>query len=527
MLVLPWLSHAYSNDSLSVFLQRNRSVVTEGVLNTLVVESEKVLYENPRAARRHAEGILMLADNNDRFSLQIGLANKLKGEAFSLENDYELSLKSLEEAHAWFAAAGFSEELAQVQNLMGACYQGMGDTKMAIALVFQALKVLEQNGPDEYLASALETLGHLFGSQKKYEEAQDYYLKALGIRQSLSNTFALARTLLSIAKIEDELHNFQQARDYNVLALERMKAHGSSFYVARGLQQLGHVQASLGEVEEAISNLEKALGLYAKLGNTVELAYTKIYLAEVFLKQDKLRRAEVLTREAMGLAQDTDRKDVFLPIYKLWAEILSRKGMAQPAISWYQKAYELRDSLLRLEHMNHLTRVQASQALDAKDKENNKLKQQRVGYQRQIQSQKTTIFLFCFALLSILAMFLMALKSRMKLRKAYEIQALQKQEILLQATELKEANAYISTLNSQLEKQVERRSQLILEKNRKLEKYAYELSHSIRSPLSNVLGIIHLMKQGGEMAYLEKLEASARQLDDVVREANRSIEEGE
>lgn len=523
-------SKEYSKDSLAVFVHKHKHKVTPEVLDKLMTESKDVLDEDPRWARRQAEGILMLAKNKQVFGFQIGTANKLIGEAYSLENEFELSLIALKEAETWFSDGKNPEELAQVKNLMGICYQEMGDTKTAIALGFQALMVLERKGPDEYLASTLETLGNLFKGQKKYEEAQDYYLKALGIRQSLSDIVAHARTLLSIAHIEAELHNFQQAKDYNVLAIRRMQGREGSIYMAKGQQQLGYVLGKLGNGHEGIEELNKALHSFENIGNTVELAHTKTYLGEIHLQLGELEKAEGLVREAMGLAQDTDQKKLLLPIYKLWAEILSNKGLAQPAIYWYQKAYDLRDSLLRLEHMNHLTRVQADLALEKKDKENDKLKAQSIGHLRLIQFQKVTIVLFFGALLAILIMFLLVFKNRTMLKKAYEIQQKQKGEILLQANKLQEANEHISILNTQLEKKVERRSQLIMQKNRKLQKYAYDLSHNIRSPLSNVLGIIHLMKHNNSQAggsFLDKLEASARQLDEVVRETNRSIEEGD
>ncbi|MCI4669649.1 MAG: tetratricopeptide repeat protein [Bacteroidia bacterium] len=521
---------AYSNDSLSSFLQRNKFKVKPLVLDTLLQESESILYKNPRRARRHAEGVLLLAGEKKKFGVFIGLAHKLIGNAYVLENEHELGLKSLEESEVWFDSYDNRGELAQVKNLKGACYQGLGDTKMAIALGFQALMVFEKSGPDQYYASALENIGNLFYSQKKYEEAREYYVKALGIRQSQSDSGALARTLLSIANIETELFNFRESKDYNSYALQAISSSELDIDKARAYRQLGHVLGKLGDLEGASLHLNKALVLYEVLGNTASLANTKTLLGEVKLEQGNVTRAELLTREAMGLARDIDRKDLLLPIYKLWARILSQKGMAEPAILWYQKAYDLRDSLLRLEHMNHLTRMQANMALNAKQMENAKLKQKNEGQDKQIQFQRFTIALFCIALISILVMFLMVFKNRHMLKQAYETQEYQKKEILMQAYELQEANEHISILNSQLEKKVQQRSQLILEKNKKLEKYAFDLSHSIRSPLSNVLGIIHLMKNSSRdmsIHFLEKLEESARSLDDIVRETNRNIEEGD
>ncbi|HTJ49020.1 MAG TPA: hypothetical protein VL443_06155 [Cyclobacteriaceae bacterium] len=92
---------------------------------------------------------------------------------------------------------------------------------------------------------------------------------------------------------------------------------------------------------------------------------------------------------------------------------------------------------------------------------------------------------------------------------------------------LEEANSEISaqsetiaSYNKHLELMVEERTKDVLQLNKKLIEYSFANSHKTRGPLARVLGLIHLMKmeKGTDSEYLDKLELSALELDDIIRE---------
>lgn len=71
----------------------------------------------------------------------------------------------------------------------------------------------------------------------------------------------------------------------------------------------------------------------------------------------------------------------------------------------------------------------------------------------------------------------------------------------------------------------------LLQRNKDLEKFSYMLSHNLRAPLANMIGLAKMLKQGGRTAS-EQLELetflfqSIEKLDDVVHDLNRILQLG-
>ncbi|HNP19096.1 MAG TPA: hypothetical protein PKL31_11715 [Fulvivirga sp.] len=102
-----------------------------------------------------------------------------------------------------------------------------------------------------------------------------------------------------------------------------------------------------------------------------------------------------------------------------------------------------------------------------------------------------------------------------------ELQA-QQEDIMNQANRILE-------LNTLLEQEVDERTKELIHKNKKLSEYAFYNSHNIRGPLARILGLIHLWEFGNirldeKEAVLSEIQASAKELDEMVKTVNRMLE---
>lgn len=95
---------------------------------------------------------------------------------------------------------------------------------------------------------------------------------------------------------------------------------------------------------------------------------------------------------------------------------------------------------------------------------------------------------------------------------------------------LKFAYEEIKTHNENLDVLVKQRSKEIEEQLSLFHRYAYLNSHEVRAPLARILGLISLInyEDGNQKInpIIEKLNESARELDDIVKSMNRLLEEG-
>ncbi len=62
----------------------------------------------------------------------------------------------------------------------------------------------------------------------------------------------------------------------------------------------------------------------------------------------------------------------------------------------------------------------------------------------------------------------------------------------------------------------------LVERNKKLEEFAFIVSHVLRAPVANIIGLNSLIKEDPELKdkYIELLNESIHKLDKVVRELN-------
>lgn len=114
----------------------------------------------------------------------------------------------------------------------------------------------------------------------------------------------------------------------------------------------------------------------------------------------------------------------------------------------------------------------------------------------------------------------------------------QRDEILKQkdaldqiAQELRAANNEITSINSNLEVTIEDRTTEIRSKNAQLLNYAFSNAHKVRGPLSRIMGLIQLInieKATSEdlPLYLGHIQKSAEELDIVIKEINKRLEDG-
>jgi signal transduction histidine kinase len=115
-------------------------------------------------------------------------------------------------------------------------------------------------------------------------------------------------------------------------------------------------------------------------------------------------------------------------------------------------------------------------------------------------------------------------------RRTIELQEANNELISLNE-ELKASNESIRELNENLEVMVRERTEKINYHLNQLSKYAHMNSHEVRAPLARMLGLMQLIQHKDTTSdqrpeLINKLNDSSMQLDTVIKEMNRLLEEG-
>lgn len=103
-------------------------------------------------------------------------------------------------------------------------------------------------------------------------------------------------------------------------------------------------------------------------------------------------------------------------------------------------------------------------------------------------------------------------------------------KIEVQNIELKKVHEELNELNKGLESLVNERTKKLQERTEKLEKYSFSNAHHLRGPIARLLGLIKLRKlekQPDIDFFFEKVEDQINEIDEVVRQINKDLEESD
>ena len=84
-------------------------------------------------------------------------------------------------------------------------------------------------------------------------------------------------------------------------------------------------------------------------------------------------------------------------------------------------------------------------------------------------------------------------------------------------------------MNDNLEELVKRRTNQLVARNKKIEDYSFSNSHLVRGPLARILGLAYIarIENNVDMDHIKLIEENAKDLDDVIKEMTRILEDAE
>ena len=132
---------------------------------------------------------------------------------------------------------------------------------------------------------------------EKLESVSEFY-KASGQKDRLALAY------LNMANISHEIQSdYIKAEHYADSSLKTWKSHGDSLQMANLYKYLGYLNGLNDKFDIGRSNLQAALGIYARFGDNAGLAISWLNLSKLEFRDEKYELAEelLITPENIGL----------------------------------------------------------------------------------------------------------------------------------------------------------------------------------------------------------------------------------
>jgi CHAT domain-containing protein len=125
----------------------------------------------------------------------------------------------------------------------------------------QALTIRREIGDRAGEGNSLVSIGGIYESLGKYEEALDYTQQALTILREIGDRAGEGVSLNNIGMIYDHLGRYKDALDYTQQTLTICREIGDRTGEGTSLSNIGGIYDSLGEYEEALDYYEQAMAV--------------------------------------------------------------------------------------------------------------------------------------------------------------------------------------------------------------------------------------------------------------------------
>lgn len=452
---------------------------------------------------------------------------KVQGISYWVVGDYKKALEAYEEGMAYAQAIKDSLEISTFHINLGVVYTDIGDYEKSLQAYLDGLKIVELTDRKLHEAICYQNIGEIYKTLNEPLNALSYNLKALDIFEELNDQNGVAvilnnngEILLSQDKNDSALQNLRKSRSiFEALSNIRGVSITTS-NIGRALTFLGNYQ--LAEVE-----FNRSISLKKEIDDKNGLATTYKYLGVLKKKIKDYDQAQTYFMRSLEISTGIGAKEVEKDTYNEFSLLYQDMFLYAKSLEYYKKYSSLKDSLINIDKNKQVVLLQTLYDSEKKDKENLILrKNQELDAQTIAQQQTKSELYFVLLVVSGIAIiflvyaFQQKIKSNRKLRVLNQSIKDQKEEIETQSERLSVANKQIKELNSNLETKVQERTKQLLE-------YSFKNSHEVRAPLARILGLIDLYKSDKSQIDVDdivvKLEQSAIELDDIVREVNNIL----
>ena len=262
------------------------------------------------------------------------------GNIYSDQNNYSVGLDYYFKSLA-IDSLSVSHAIADVCSNIGLDYQEMGNYVKAEDYYFKAQRIYETENNKEGLATVASNLGNLYNLQGDYKKGLESNFAAEQIDSSINNQENLILDYQNIGNEYLPLHNYKKALEYGFKGIYLSEKIGILNNLYSGLSNVGLTFIYIYEADSAAK------------GFTYTLNNKQIYLSHTALLDSALKYEQI----SIVYANSVNNKVGLLTATREIGDIFNLRKDYQKAILFYQRAYDLADSINVLQEKMENSRV--------------------------------------------------------------------------------------------------------------------------------------------------------------------------
>ncbi len=366
LISLPLFSQ--SDDARSMILSLKSTPDDTAKVNTLISLGKESSASDYTTALYYLQHALSLASKLN-YSKGIADAYHYFGRVYYYQDQYAMAVEYYQKAKIIYEEIDCTSGLADYYLSAGQIDALYGNYPKAIASYQQALELREKDNDLKGVTICYNNIANVHLEQKNLDIALHYVQKAYAGQKRLNDARNMSIITITLGKIYEEKNALDSALNcyQNALAL-RQNLHNERL-LASAYYLTGNVKIKIGNLNDAISDLEKSLSYFTELEEKTGMVITLLGLSDAYLKLDNYPTAKEKTDLAMHISKETNNKNLTLSCYERYINLFSKDQDYRKAFLFQERYKALKDSLFNLEKTKILSELEMKYQTEKKNKE--------------------------------------------------------------------------------------------------------------------------------------------------------------
>jgi len=261
----------------------------------------------------------------------------------------KLAIDQLTDAIALAEAAKDKPRLTQAKSDLGLAYSTTRRTELAETNLQEALTLAKEDRDSNAAAVVYNNIGSLRVTQERFGEALDAFRESASLARQSQNRLLTAEALANSAAAAARSGTTDDAVKFNDSALGEIRnlnaSHDQAYLLilcGQTFRQLAQHESATRDrfVSSAVEAYNQALRVADEIGDRRAASYGWGYLGQLYEDQGRTEDALTLTRRAAFLAQQTQSMDALYRWEWQTARLLKAQGDRPAAMTAYRQAIQ-------------------------------------------------------------------------------------------------------------------------------------------------------------------------------------------
>ena len=292
-------------------------------------------------------------------SLWIVKSKRVKGQILLRLERIEESIKIFKSVLPIALRRKFTKECTWIVNSLGSSYVFEGKYDMALQFYFQTLELGKQLQDTSTIAIGLHNIGITYYKLKDYKKALNYLKRSFTLHKSMHDVeyYILTNIGLCYAYLND----FSNARLYVEKSLNACHPNCLGKPMMEVKYAMGVISLGLKQYDRAENDFLTSYSSSKKLNNSRFQFDNIYYLAEIYIRQNRIRKAEYFLREAEKLIRQGAPFNLeMIKIYSRFSQLYLKTKNFEKASHYQLKYIQLRDSIYNEALTTNLMKIESN-----------------------------------------------------------------------------------------------------------------------------------------------------------------------